>query len=83
MARSAIRRPQVRRPQDRMLAVPAVALPPQHNAWMRDSAVCAAAGIGGYGAAPLLAAPQWAIPAVAARTRYAGGSTGRDAHWRR
>src|SRR5450759_290169 len=66
MARSALRRPPPRRPQDRMLAVPAVALPPEHNPWMRDSAVCAAAGIGGYGAAPLLAAPQWAIPAVAA-----------------
>lgn len=84
MARSAIRRPPVRRPQDRMLAVPAVALPPQHNAWMRDSAVCAAAGIGGYGAAPLLAAPQWAIPAVAAGavTAVLRGITGRRSQTR-
>ncbi len=66
MARPATRRPPVRRTQDRMLTAPAVALPPQHNTWMRDSAVCAAAGIGGYGVAPLLSAPQWAIPAVAA-----------------
>jgi len=68
MARPATRRPPVRRTQERMLTAHAVALPPQHNTWMRDSAVCAAAGIGGYGAAPLLAEPQWAIPALAAGT---------------
>ena len=51
-----------------MLTAPAVALPPEHNTWVRDSAVCAAAEIGGYGAAPLLAEPQWAIPALAAGT---------------
>ncbi len=68
MARPATRRPPVRRTQERMLTAPAVALPPEHNTWVRDSAVCAAAGIGGYGAAPLLAEPQWAIPALAAGT---------------
>ncbi len=69
MARSATRRPPVRRtPQERMFTAPAVALLPQHNTWMRDSTVCAAAGIGGYGAGPLLAEPQWAIPALAAGT---------------
>ena len=51
---------------------------------MRDSAVCAAAGIGGYGAAPLLAAPQWAIPAVAAGavTAVLRGITGRRSQTR-
>jgi len=68
MARTAVRRPSPRRPQDLMPVAATVQLPPRHTTWLRDSGVCAAAGIGGFGAAPLLAEPQWAIPALTAGT---------------
>ncbi len=65
MARTALRRPPPRRSQDLMPAAPTHQLAPRRNPWLRDATVCAATGVGGFGAAPLLAEPQWAIPALA------------------
>lgn len=71
MARSAVRRPPARRPAEIAPVAVATQLAPRPHTWARDSVVCAAAGVGGWGAAPLLAYPQWALPALAAGTATA------------
>jgi len=84
MARPAVRRPPTRRSAELMPVTAATQLAPLPVTWARDSVVCAAAGVGGWGAAPLLAYPQWGIPAlgVGVAAAVVRGVTGRRAQAR-
>jgi len=84
MARPAVRRPPTRRPAEFAPVTAATQLAPLPVIWARDSVVCAAAGVGGWGAAPLLAYPQWGIPAlgVGVAAAVVRGVTGRRAQAR-
>jgi len=84
MTRPTVRRPPARRPAELAPVTAATQLAPLPVTWARDSVVCAAAGVGAWGAAPLLAYPQWGIPALGAGVAAAvvRGVTGRRAQAR-
>lgn len=65
MARTATRRPQVRRPAE-LTSAPNGQLPPRRVTWPRDSVLVVAAGLALFGAAPLTGRPAWANPVLAA-----------------
>lgn len=62
---AAVRRPPARRYPGGLVAPPSQQLPPRPSSWGRDATVGVAAGIAGFGAAPLLGHPALAVPAFA------------------
>lgn len=64
--RPVLHRPPPRRPAELMKTTPAQQLPPPRSPWPLAAAVCTAAGLAGFGAAPLLGYPGLAQFGLAA-----------------